>query len=95
MSEVLKVIANAMNNACEIDPSEVTPDKHIFQDLGIDSLDFLDVVYDLDRAFGIKLPIEEWLSEIEQEGKMRVDYFVIGNLVEFIERARSEQATAG
>jgi acyl carrier protein len=92
MSEVLSVIANTMKSVSGVDVENVTPDKHIFEDLGIDSLDFLDIVYDLDRTFGIKLPIEQWLAEVEQNGKLEVDYFVVGNLVVFVEKARAEQA---
>ena len=52
----------------------------IFDDLGIDSLDFLDIAFAIDKAFGIKLPLEQWTQEVS-DGKATTDhYFVLKNL---------------
>jgi len=47
-------------------------DSHAINDLGIDSLDFLDIAFAIDKAFGIKLPLEQWTQEVN-DGKATTD----------------------
>src|SRR5947207_2473407 len=49
---VAKTIADAL--ACELD--EVTPSASLIDDLGAESIDFLDMVFRLERAFKVKIP---------------------------------------
>ena len=56
-------------------------ESHAIDDLGIDSLAFLDIAFAIDKAFGIKLPLEQWTQEVN-EGKVPAEeYFVLKNLV--------------
>jgi acyl carrier protein len=49
---VAKTIADALG--CELD--EVRPDASLIGDLGAESIDFLDLVFRLERAFKVKIP---------------------------------------
>ena len=61
----------------EIDRETITPESHTIDDLGIDSLDFLDIVFAIDKEFGIKIPLEQWTQEVN-EGKVSTEeYFVL------------------
>ena len=42
----------------ELDPSEITPDS-TFETLGIDSLDIVEMVMDLESELGIELDMED------------------------------------
>ena len=42
----------------EIDPSEITPDS-TFESLGIDSLDIVEMIMDLETELGIELEMED------------------------------------
>ena len=42
----------------EIDPSEITPDS-TFESLGIDSLDIVEMVMDLESELGVELEMED------------------------------------
>ena len=42
----------------ELDPSEITPDS-AFESLGIDSLDIVEMVMDLESELGIELDMED------------------------------------
>ena len=42
----------------ELDPSEITPDS-TFESLGIDSLDIVEMIMDLESELGIELEIED------------------------------------
>ena len=80
MSSTFDQVATIIAETCDIPRDTITPESHAIDDLGIDSLDFLDIVFALDKKFGIKIPLEQWTQEINQ-GKASVqDYFVLKNL---------------
>ncbi len=80
MSATFDTVATVISETSEIPREEISPDAHAIDDLGIDSLDFLDIVFALDKKFGIKIPLEAWTEEVN-EGRASVDdYFVLKNL---------------
>ena len=42
----------------ELDPSEITPDS-TFEGLGIDSLDIVEMIMDLESELGVELEVED------------------------------------
>jgi acyl carrier protein len=46
-----------------VDAVEVTPTAVIKDDLGAESIDFLDIIFRLEKAFGIKIPRGEMMPE--------------------------------
>jgi acyl carrier protein len=80
MSSTFETVAGIISETCDIPRAKITPDSHAINDLGIDSLDFLDVAFAIDKAFGIKMPLEQWTQEVN-EGKVSSDqYFVMKDL---------------
>ena len=80
MSDTFEIVAAVIADTSEIPREEITPEAHAIDDLGIDSLDFLDIVFALDKKFGIKIPLEAWTEEVN-EGRASVDdYFTLKNL---------------
>jgi acyl carrier protein len=80
MASTFDTVANIIAETCDIPRDTITPESHAIDDLGIDSLDFLDIAFAIDKAFGIKLPLEQWTQEVN-EGKATTDeYFVLKNL---------------
>src|SRR5665213_594748 len=80
MSSTFDTIANIIAETCDIPRDTIKPESHAINDLGIDSLDFLDIACAIDKAFGIKLPLEQWTQEVN-DGKATTDqYFVLKNL---------------
>jgi acyl carrier protein len=43
-------------------------------------LDFLDIAFAIDKAFGIKLPLEQWTQEVNDGTASTDKYFVLKNL---------------
>lgn len=43
----------------EIDEEKIAPDAKLKEDMGIDSLDFVDIVVIVERSFGFKIQPEE------------------------------------
>ena len=80
MSSTFDTVANIISETCDIEREKITPDSHAIDDLGIDSLDFLDVAFAIDKAFGIKLPLEQWTQEVNDGKATTEQYFVLKNL---------------
>lgn len=53
--EVQEVLVDALG----VDDDEVKAEATLMGDLGAESIDFLDIVFRLEKAFGIKIPREE------------------------------------
>lgn len=80
MTTTFDKVADIIAQTSEIERDKITPDSHTIDDLGIDSLDFLDIVFAIDKEFGIKVPLEKWTQEVN-EGKVNTEeYFVMKNL---------------
>lgn len=87
-----ETIADIIAETCNLERDKITPDSHAIDDLGIDSLDFLDVTYAIDKKFGIKLPVEQWTQDVN-EGKAKTEqYFVLKNLASEIDKLVAAKA---
>ncbi len=53
---VFPTVAETMADALGCDVAEVKPDASLIEDLGAESIDFLDMVFRLERAFKVKIP---------------------------------------
>ena len=73
-------VADIISDTSEIPREDIKPESHTIDDLGIDSLDFLDIVFAVDKEFGIKIPLEEWTQEVNDGKASTEDYFVMKNL---------------
>jgi acyl carrier protein len=81
MSETFDRVADIIAETSEIDRAMITPESNTIDDLGIDSLDFLDIVFAVDKEFGIKIPLEKWTQDVNDGKVAAEEYFVMGNLV--------------
>src|SRR6266567_8795614 len=86
MSSTFDTIANIIAETCDIPRDSIKLESHAINDLGIDSLDFLDVAFAIDKAFGIKMPLEQWTQEVNDGKVSTEEYFVLGNLCKNIDK---------
>ena len=61
--EIYEKVKSALVDALGVDEDEVTPGATMVGDLGAESIDFLDIVFRLEKAFGIKIPRGELFPE--------------------------------
>jgi acyl carrier protein len=80
MPSTFETVANIIAETCDIPRDTIKPESHAIDDLGIDSLDFLDIAFAIDKAFGIKLPLEQWTQEVNDGKATTEQYFVLQNL---------------
>jgi acyl carrier protein len=85
-------VADIIAETSEIDRDSITTESHTIDDLGIDSLDFLDIVFAVDKEFGIKIPLEQWTQEVNDGKASTEEYFVLGNLCTKIDELRAAKA---
>lgn len=62
--DVVRLTNQVFEESFEIDASQLLPDKHIFNDLGLDSLDTVDLVVALQKKFGVRIRDDERVRSI-------------------------------
>lgn len=76
--EIFEKVSATLVDSLNVDPGDVRPAATLQGDLGAESIDFLDIVFRLEREFGIKIPRGELFPEsifqgdpaFVQEGKV-------------------------
>src|SRR4051812_27585924 len=61
--EVFEKVRTCLVDALGVDEEEVTPEATMVGDLGAESIDYLDIVFRLEKAFNIKIPRGELFPE--------------------------------
>jgi len=71
VEEISKEVENILVNKLGIAATEVTPDANLIKDLGIDSLDYAELVMEFEQTFDIRIPDSdaELLSTVNQAVK--------------------------
>ena len=62
-TEVFEKVKETLVDALGVDDDEVKPDATLTGDLGAESIDFLDIVFRLEKSFAIKIPRGELFPE--------------------------------
>ena len=61
--EILDKVRTTLVDALGVEEEDVTPNASLRSDLGAESIDLLDIVFRLERNFGIKIPRGELFPE--------------------------------
>jgi acyl carrier protein len=61
--EIYSKVSATLVEALNVDEDDIKPDATLQGDLGAESIDFLDIVFRLEREFGIKIPRGELFPE--------------------------------
>ena len=59
MKDIQKKVNSILTDKLGIPESEITPDASFVKDLGIDSLDYAELVMEFEQAFDIKIPDDD------------------------------------
>lgn len=79
--QIFAKVREAFVEALGVDEDDVTMEAKVIEDLGAESLDFLDIVFRLERAFDVKIPRGD-LERKVQESMGDEPYEVDGLLTE-------------
>jgi len=61
--EIYSKVSATLVEALNVDEEDISPESTLQGDLGAESIDFLDIVFRLEREFGIKIPRGELFPE--------------------------------
>src|SRR3984957_15627122 len=67
-NEIFQKVSATLVEALNVDQEEIKPTSTLQGDLGAESIDFLDIVFRLEREFGIKIPRNELFPEAIFQG---------------------------
>jgi len=85
-------VADIIAETSSIERDKITLQSHTINDLGIDSLDFLDITFAIDKRFGIKMPVEQWMEDVNEGRASADEFFIMSNLVAKIDELIAEKA---
>lgn len=75
--DIFAKVRDVLVDALAVDEEDVTPSASLVGDLGAESIDFLDIVFQLERAFGFKIAQGELFPEgVTQDPKFVKDGMV-------------------
>jgi acyl carrier protein len=93
MSETFEIVVNIISEVCDIPAEEIRRDSHVIKDLNIDSLDLLDVIYEVDSTFNITTPVEDWIEQARSKSSSE-DFFRLDIMIENIEKLVAAKTTS-
>ena len=83
-NEILEGVKEAVVEALGLEPDEVKANSSLFDDLGAESFDLLDIVFRIEKTFGIKIPRGGIQPDVlSEEGIKKEDVVVDGLLTAF------------
>lgn len=62
-NEIAKSVRNIISQALKVEEAKVSLESSLIKDLGAESIDFLDIVFRLEKTFKIKIPKGELFPE--------------------------------
>ncbi|MEI7948751.1 MAG: phosphopantetheine-binding protein [Gammaproteobacteria bacterium] len=87
MDEVYKAVEAIIIEQCNLAEKGITginPHDNLMADIGIESVDFLVVVFEIEDKFDIKIPMEEWMQKAANSGAAAKDNYRMSVFVENI-----------
>jgi len=78
--EIITLTNQVFEESFEIEKEKLQPQMNIFEDLGLDSLDVVDLVVALQKKFGVKIRDDERVRSIR----------TLGDIYQFIHNLKTE-----
>lgn len=94
MQQMFHTVAEIIASTSDVPVEQISPDSHIMEDLGIDSLAFLDIAFEIEQKYNIKLPIEDWMQSAKESKESSQEILLVGNLCRNIEKIVAHAAAA-
>lgn len=79
--EIIDMINQVFEESFEIEKERLQPEMNIFQDLGLDSLDIVDLIVALQKKFGVNIRNDERVRSIR----------TLGDIYNFISAIKGEE----
>lgn len=83
-NEVFDKVQDVLVEALGVDKDEVSPDAKLKADLGAESIDYLDIAFQLEKAFTIKVEQKEFSQNMQSEGGDEDEDVTVDKVVKFV-----------
>ena len=83
--EIVRMTKEVFRESFEIDEEKLSAEAHIFNDLGLDSLDIVDLVVALQQKFGVRIRNDARVRGIR----------TLGDIYDFIKMIKEEGEQSG
>lgn len=90
--EIFEIVAETLADECQVPREKITLDSHAVDDLGLDSISFLELCFALDAKLDIQVPYEELVNGINSGKLDPKKEFVIRSFVSLIEKLVQQQS---
>ena len=79
--EIVKLVNEVFQEDFEMEPQQLVPEANLFTELGLDSLDVVDLVVALQKKFDVSIRDDERIRDIRTLGDLYGFIEAIGNEV--------------
>jgi acyl carrier protein len=69
-AEICQQVIGIIAEEFELDPARLVPEATLYDELGLDSLDAVDMVVAMEKAFAVKLANEEAIKAVRTMGDL-------------------------
>jgi acyl carrier protein len=94
MSGTYDAIADLIAKNCDVERGAIKPDSHLFDDLGLDSVDLYDLGFCIEDAFSIEVPIEEWAAGRREADTASVEDLRMARFCDRIDALREQRMSS-
>ncbi|MBU2581964.1 MAG: acyl carrier protein [Alphaproteobacteria bacterium] len=94
MASTFETVAEIIAETTDVELDDIKPESHVMKDLAVDSLAFLDITFEIDQRFKIKVPIEDWMQKVNQNEVDSAEFFVVRNLCKRIDELAAQSVAA-
>jgi acyl carrier protein len=88
MAHEISVVRKLAN----LPPMQIVPAMSLIEDLGLDSLMFIDLSIALERAFGVELSVQDWA---DAEAVRQSERYTVLSLLDWVVRVRAAATVHG
>lgn len=87
MTEAEEFVCRMVNAIVDTESDSFGLQSNLVEEVGMDSVDFMDLLHEVEKRYHVKLPVEEWMEKIRTGAASTSDYFVVERLAAEIEAA--------
>ena len=91
--QIFEKISNIIMEALRVDKSKIIIDARIFNDLGAESLDILDIRFNLEEEFEFKIQDNDMIRYLGKELSREeiMEFFTVGKITEYVKLRLEEK----
>jgi len=82
-NQVFEKVQNVLVEALGVDKEQVEPQAKLKEDLGAESIDYLDIAFQLEKAFTIKIEQKEFAQNMQGDDNETED-MTVAKVVKFV-----------